>query len=686
MKSYRKEFLLIRLSLLKSSFCLITIFSIIAFIALSNSALARSNEFLGVVPWGTYFRTEGRDIIAESTGEKVVFRGVNLNGLEFGAFYDRPYPGREGINYFKPRPQDFDSLKAIGFNVIRVPFEWARLVPGWRPANLPATLDSSYLKILKDVVGMAAKKQIYVILDMHDYLKYWSGQNQQVCVFDHPDHQRLLSHTWKLIATNFRDSTSVLGYDIMNEPVRREAGIENCNSCNWPMIAQSVVNDIRLVDKKHLIFGEGPNYSLASDWPVENGKRPSLIDGVIPSRIVYSPHVYLDFDNDSRYEQGEETGPKGQWQYYIRDRLIPAIDWSIDNNVPLYFGELGVPCTADWAALLDSAFVNFFDPLHLSVTVWNYLDPAKDPLSQNPLNLLACNEKHQLKVLKQHLGGVYIETGSFKPTPLDSRIYDKIRVNPWDAGDGFWGNVMINFCASDPVFPGNCSISVRFSNTYDGVKFVHHFGLDTRRFVALRFKIYLGGSGRQNFKVFTTAPVSDCETKADPEFPIYEKRRELRQFLPNTMPNIWHDIVIPLDSTIIDPREPIISGIAFQNMGMNQDIFFLKDIRFVPDSTITLVAEQRHAFPVIPQLRQNYPNPFNSSTTIAYVLPTGGKVTLKIFDALGRTVTTLLENAQQPAGELRVSFQARDFASGIYYTRLIFDGQIVDHNRLIFVK
>ena len=43
-----------------------------------------------------YFHTAGRDIVSDTTGEKFVFRGVNLNGLEFGAFFDNPYPGVEG--------------------------------------------------------------------------------------------------------------------------------------------------------------------------------------------------------------------------------------------------------------------------------------------------------------------------------------------------------------------------------------------------------------------------------------------------------------------------------------------------------------------------------------------------------------------------------------------------------------
>ena len=158
----------------------------------------------------------------------------------------------EGTDYFKPRPEDLDSIKALGFNVIRVPFEWARLVTGWQPGDpLPSTLNPTYLGILDEVVQMATERQIFVVLDMHDFLKYWSGWNDQVCVNGSSDYQQLLAHTWELLAVHFRDNPAVLGYDIMNEPVRQEEG-EPCGSCNWHAIAQSVVDAIRTQDTNHV--------------------------------------------------------------------------------------------------------------------------------------------------------------------------------------------------------------------------------------------------------------------------------------------------------------------------------------------------------------------------------------------------------------------------------------------------
>lgn len=68
-------------------------------------------------------------------------------------------------------------------------------------------------------------------------------------------------------------------------------------------------------------------------------------------------------------------------------------------------------------------------------------------------------------------------------------------------------------------------------------------------------------------------------------------------------------------------------------------------------------------------LSQNYPNPFNPTTTIDFSLPERAVVSLKVFDALGREVTTLL-NETREAGEHQVAFNASGLSSGAYYYTL----------------
>lgn len=71
-------------------------------------------------------------------------------------------------------------------------------------------------------------------------------------------------------------------------------------------------------------------------------------------------------------------------------------------------------------------------------------------------------------------------------------------------------------------------------------------------------------------------------------------------------------------------------------------------------------------------LEQNHPNPFNPSTKISYELFTESQVTLKVYDLIGREITTLV-NETQGKGEYSVEFDASKYSnltSGIYFYKL----------------
>ena len=73
------------------------------------------------------------------------------------------------------------------------------------------------------------------------------------------------------------------------------------------------------------------------------------------------------------------------------------------------------------------------------------------------------------------------------------------------------------------------------------------------------------------------------------------------------------------------------------------------------------------------KLEQNFPNPFNPSTTIYYQLPMDSRVTLKIYDLLGREVRTLVDEQQQ-AGYKEARFNGASLASGAYFCRMTAQG------------
>ncbi|MCU7491788.1 MAG: T9SS type A sorting domain-containing protein [Ignavibacteria bacterium] len=83
-------------------------------------------------------------------------------------------------------------------------------------------------------------------------------------------------------------------------------------------------------------------------------------------------------------------------------------------------------------------------------------------------------------------------------------------------------------------------------------------------------------------------------------------------------------------------------------------------------------------------LSQNYPNPFNPSTTIRYSIPQAGRVTLKVFNVLGKEISTLV-NEEKNQGSYEVKFDASQLASGIYFYQ-IESGSFRQVNKMLLLK
>ena len=83
-------------------------------------------------------------------------------------------------------------------------------------------------------------------------------------------------------------------------------------------------------------------------------------------------------------------------------------------------------------------------------------------------------------------------------------------------------------------------------------------------------------------------------------------------------------------------------------------------------------------------LEQNYPNPFNPRTNIKFQLPKSGFVTLKVYDILGKEITTLI-NEDKAQGQYEVNFDASSLASGVYIYK-INAGDFNSTKKMILVK
>ncbi len=108
-------------------------------------------------------------------------------------------------------------------------------------------------------------------------------------------------------------------------------------------------------------------------------------------------------------------------------------------------------------------------------------------------------------------------------------------------------------------------------------------------------------------------------------------------------------------------------------------------LKYKADAVLIVESEISNIIPNSYVLEQNYPNPFNPYTTIKYGLPEDSKITIEVFDILGRKVAVLVDKYQK-AGFYEVIFYADELPSGIYIYRMIANGSIIASKKMLLVK
>jgi photosystem II stability/assembly factor-like uncharacterized protein len=96
----------------------------------------------------------------------------------------------------------------------------------------------------------------------------------------------------------------------------------------------------------------------------------------------------------------------------------------------------------------------------------------------------------------------------------------------------------------------------------------------------------------------------------------------------------------------------------------------------------SVVAKDLRNVPGAFALFQNYPNPFNPTTVIRCELPLDGRVTIDVFDILGRQVAVLLDGRKE-AGTYDVTWNAGSFPSGVYFCRMTAGGFVLSRKLLL---
>lgn len=125
----------------------------------------------------------------------------------------------------------------------------------------------------------------------------------------------------------------------------------------------------------------------------------------------------------------------------------------------------------------------------------------------------------------------------------------------------------------------------------------------------------------------------------------------------------------------IDGNTPVFAYIG----GYLVNVYF-DNFNWVP----TGVNETSGSIPENYSLEQNYPNPFNPNTIIEYSIPENSFVSLKIYNVLGKEVSTLM-NEEKNAGTYEVNFNASALSSGVYFYKLE-AGNFVQTRKMILMK
>ena len=120
----------------------------------------------------------------------------------------------------------------------------------------------------------------------------------------------------------------------------------------------------------------------------------------------------------------------------------------------------------------------------------------------------------------------------------------------------------------------------------------------------------------------------------------------------------------------------------FLNLSMEDDFDNMTEINLESNlDNVTIYAERNSnnldngglefigTYPRKPILNQNFPNPFNPVTNITYSIATNTHVSIKVYDIIGKEITTLVNEYKKP-GHYSISFNGSNLSSGFYFYRI----------------
>jgi Ca2+-binding RTX toxin-like protein len=281
--------------------------------------------------------------------------GLNISGGEWGGT-----GGTHNIQYHYPTFAELQFYADKGVDFIRLPIRWERVQDA-----LGGPLDlAGDIALIKQVLSDAAALGMDVIIDVHNYGRY----NDIAIGAPGGPTIAQFADFWKQMAIQFKDFTSLVGYDLMNEPHDMPGpGV-------WKAAAQAATDAIRTVDMNNVIYIEGDGWSSAHTWLNNNS---DLIINDPANRIIYQAHGYYDHYNEGMYRYSYEG--EGAYPTIGVDRLKPFVEWLQANGLKGMIGEFGIPSNDPrWIEVQKNA-LDYMIANGLEATAWAggaWFDPS----------------------------------------------------------------------------------------------------------------------------------------------------------------------------------------------------------------------------------------------------------------------------------------------------------------------
>jgi len=246
--------------------------------------------------------------------------------------------------------EDIRFIKQSGFNSVRVPFSYRLFVSD----AMGPRLEGPGYELLDRVIDWCRREGLYVILDMHAAPGGQTGDNIDDSwgypfLFESGESQELTVNLWRKIAARYRDEPTVIGYDLLNEPIAPYFDTASLNPKLEPLYRQ-IVSGIREVDRNHLIFLGG------AQW--DNNFK--VFGPPFDDKVAYTFHKY--------------------WMQVNQEAIQQYLTFRDKYNVPVWMGESGEN-TDEW---IDS-FRRLLEAHNIGWCFWPYkkLDAASCIVSIN---------------------------------------------------------------------------------------------------------------------------------------------------------------------------------------------------------------------------------------------------------------------------------------------------------------